>query len=215
MKKSLMLISLLVLSAATGYAKSESGYGTLKFGGKLKVHGMNFLTVSQKNDMFLVRPIPSWGFFGEYGISDIIGLQASLEYSAQGNKLYHNRANREKKHFEDKNVNINYCMLTMICRFYLEEERKFCVFIGPRLSYLVSANAITFHDGKKTELKGPPFKRFDWGMLLGLDYEFDNGILFGFDTNIGFSEIAKKKTRHRERTFSFGFTGGYNFAKLF
>lgn len=210
-----MFISLLILSTATSYGKFSSPYNTLKFGAKLKVHGMNFLTKSQTNDMFLVRPIPSWGFFGEYGIIDIIGLQASLEYSAQGNKLYHNRDNREKKSLEDKNLNINYCMLTMICRFYLEEERKLCIFIGPRLSYLISANEVNYCNGEKTESKGKKtLRRFDWGMLLGLDYELENGILFGFDTNLGLSEITKKESSHSERTFSFGFTGGYNFAKL-
>jgi len=114
-------------------------------------------------------------------------------------------------------------MLTAIPRFYMDESRQFCFFIGPRLNWLVSAKYQIYENGEKRgdeidflDEKMPEeqkFKRINFGMLLGIDYELDNGILLGSESNIGFMSITKSDDTSTV-PISTGFTLGYNFAKL-
>jgi len=199
-----------------GMTDTNTTSETKKFGVKFKPHFSRFIWKNDVAKNILLRP--SFDVFGEYSLSDGVGLQLSLGYSGQGQGMEIGELDGEKIELREF---FNYVMLSVMPRFYPGSDRQFCFFIGPRVGWLASAKALVLIDGKKKEegnLLGEGqelFKRFDGGILLGLDYEFDAGILLGGDCNIGITNLLKKESENNSvRTFSGGITLGYNFAKL-
>lgn len=232
MKKLLSITYVLLLSVATVHATPTEKHNDVKFGAKLRPHytGMVFKTeTAPAYDIELTLFRPSLCLYGEYAFSDTIGVQLSLEYSWQGwerKKLHDTNEYNTNELFDGSWVTyLQYIMLTAVPRVYMNENRQFCLFIGPWLGWLVTANTQYYlANGEKSGKaqdhlrkdipKVSQFKRVNAGIMLGIDYEFDNGILLGSENNIGLSRIWKSKDSSVVYTCSTGFTLGYNFAKL-
>lgn len=219
MKKLFLLNVLLtpLLFAANVYGSIIDGASDpqeVKFGLKLKLQGSDMIYQGKdEGDTPLFRP--SLDLFGEYELNDAVGLRLALGYSGQGNKT-------QVSGPKDKvAVYLNYVMLSAIPRFYLGSARQFSLFIGPRVGWLTSAKAQRFVSEKKqgpevdSLKKGAPFKRINWGVIWGADYEFESGFILGTEGNLGLTSLFKGgEPEDRELIFSGGVTLGYNFAKL-
>lgn len=221
------VLTLLFFTSAYGkkqeyrHSKPTQDTGQMKFGITPK---LNIATISA-DDESMQKTIghvvmPSFDLFGEYALNDTVGVQLSLGYSGQGSAVG-GKGGADKIKMD---IYLHYIMLSAMPRFYPGSDRQFCLFVGPRISWLASAKRQRFVNGKKVgkEIdflgdkvleKNKP-KRVDWGVLFGLDYESDAGIILGVDWNIGITNILKDES-NKLRTFSTGLTLGYNFAKLF
>lgn len=224
MKKLLSATLLVILSATTVYGQPDTKKNNLKFGVKAKPHFayLCFHNMVGHRAFFPSTFKFSAGLFGEHTFSDMLGGQIALEYSGKGTK----DPEAENSYCI---ISLDYIMLAVMPRFYMGEDRRFCLFIGPQISWLTAAKGqkykasgekdgdiIDYLKEKHKELCG---KKIVFGMLLGLDYEFDNGILLGYEQNIGLTGINKSESEkgvsQKIYTYSAGVTLGYNFAKLF
>ena len=236
MKKLLSLTLAVMLSGAAAYGKSHEKDNAPKFGIKLKPHFARvgtelYIELKNSTDSTSTDSLPfyletksvfrpSLGLFGEYGLNDIVGLQIALEYAGQGGGGY-------EKSGPGAILKLDYLMLSAVPRFYPVENSTLCIFVGLRVSWLAAAKWQKYLDGKKdgkevdllkedTKEEEEKLKRIDLGMPFGLDYEFDNGLLLGFDANMGLTKIFKDAEKSFSKTYvsSYGLTVGYNLAKL-
>jgi len=196
---------------------------TKKFGVKFEPHSSYLISKNDENSIKNNLGRLSFDVFGEYSLSDRVGLQLSLGYSGQGAAL---KVKLGRIRFENKTL-LNGVMLSVMSRFYPGIDRQFCFFIGPRFIWWTSGKMLGFVDGKKSPLlvDGKEveeldmlrvYKRVDAGIILGLDYEFDAGILLGLNSNVGIKNLEKEDLGdYGCKTFSAGIILGYNFAKLF
>lgn len=230
MKKLLSFTTALLLSVNIVYGQSNAKYDGLKFGVKLKPH---FARVTREKDSASISiPSafrPSGGFFGEYTFSNAIKGQAALEYSGQGYRadqtLYSDGS------YEQVLVGCHYVVLTVMPRFYPQKDQQLGFFIGPRIGWMIAANERTYEYDKtggqtskeetnlliKDDSDKEIIPRISGGILLGLDYEFTNGLLLGFESYIGLTSMRNYNDLPdtKEYPLSYGVTLGYSLAKLF
>ena len=127
------LTTVLLLSIEVVYGAPRSSHSEVKSGIQLKPHFSGVAVSNKDSSMYNISAFrPSLGLFGEYAFSDVVGGQVSLEYSGQGIK--------QGNSLQYSNIDLHYIMFTVIPRFYMDADRQFCVFIGPRLSWLASAS---------------------------------------------------------------------------
>jgi Outer membrane protein beta-barrel domain len=211
-----------VYGATGSYEPSSNTQDTrqIKFGTKCKLHSASFVSDEPQHAQFQFITRYSFDLFGEYAFNTVVGLQLSLGYSGQGMKKTSSLARKSPK----IETYFHYIMLSAIPRFYQGSDQQFCLFIGPRVSWLASARVQLFEGrtkvggevdvlGDKVPEEHKP-KRVDWGILCGLDYESDAGIIVGLDCNIGITNLFEDEST-LIRIMSLGVTLGYNFAKLF
>ena len=203
----------MMLSGAAAYGKADEKDNALKFGIKLKPHFAIFwIEEGPIFDAWITSIFRLYsGLFGEYGLNDIVGLQIALE------------GGRYEKSGAGAITRYDYRMLAAVPRFYPVKNSTLCIFVGLWVSWLAAAKWQKYLDGKKDGeaedlfKEEYNFKRIDLGMPFGLDYEFGNGLLLGFDANMGLTNISKdaEKSACKGYTSSCGLTIGYNLAKLF
>jgi len=172
---------------------------------------------------------PAFDLFGEYALFNEMGVQFSLGYSGQGKRLKSTDRRRTGNRSYKARLYLHYFMFAAVPRFYPGNDRQFCLFIGPRISWLAAAKLQAVIDGAKqrkldllaSESNGiggtrGGLKRIDWGIVFGLDYESKNGIIIGLHYNTGLTHIfQEQRGENQVCTFSMGGTLGYNFTKLF
>jgi Outer membrane protein beta-barrel domain len=204
---------------AYGRSRSTQDTGQIKFGTKGK---LNFASVVSDAPLKRCESLMRYSFdlFGEYALNNKVGLQLSLGYSGQGTGEKASLALKSPK----IETYLHYIMLSAVPRFYQGSDRQYCLFIGPSVSWLASARGQVFEGrtkaGEEIDLLGDEMseegkpKRINWGILFGLDYELDAGIIAGIDWHVGLTRLFEDEYVST-RTYSLGFTLGYNFAKLF
>lgn len=203
---------------APEHSRSTQDTEQMKLGIKFKLHTASFL--ADELEYIRCESITRYSFdvFREYALNKAVGLQLSLGYSGQGVKFPEVWPRKRSEHY------LHYVMLSVVPRFYQGSERQLCLFIGSRVSWLASARAQLFGGrtnlGEEVDLLGDKvpeamkYKRVDWGVLFGLDYEFDAGLILGFDCNVGITNIFEDESKNFSNV-SAGCTLGYNFTKLF
>lgn len=113
-------------------------------------------------------------------------------------------------------------------RFYLGEDQKLSISVGPVLNY-ISAARLKYSMKKPNQVeqsgernlldKGlseeEKIHQLGWGIVMGLDYEFDSGVTLGCAYNVGLSNILPQQLHPiSAKKFSGGLTLGFNMAKL-
>ena len=246
MKRLFLLSALLIVSFAANSHGKSSHYGKghnlekVKFGvrGGLNIVGWETNKAFRESLGGVYMDLRSGVYcnlYGEYGLTDAFGVQLALMYTEKGSKFRFN--NVRLYHLDDHMVeralrfDFDYISLSPSLRMYTGKDRQFCIFLGCSFAVLVRAKAQVWEDdeaigdstdflSKKIPEEGRP-KRFDMGIIYGLDYEFDTGILLGFSVDSGFTQIFKRLKSVKEsqqpkvenRTVQLWI--GYNFAKLF
>lgn len=233
MKKILSLTSALMLLSTFAYGANDS----LKIAAKTRMRVTDLVDVHQKSNNPLSGCFPSWGLSGEYAFNDNMGVQLSFEY--YGYKRGSDEFSATNNRVSHSNSELSNFAFAVVPRFYSKKYPQLCAFIGPRVSWL--SNKINSTGGKyprtgsethreelaEEETTHSTYAVIDGGLLVGLEYEFDNGITLGADSNIGLMRALKRtsktykdsdssrKTEIEGRLLSHGITLGYNLAKLF
>jgi hypothetical protein len=189
----------------------------IKFGCKLKFQnaGIFFIDTRSKKIKDKGKQIsrPSFDLFGEYLPDSALGIRLSLGYSGQGGE---EKVLLQRDH--SLRIYLNYIMLSAILRCYPGSSRQFCLFGGYWGSWLTSAKCQNFVDGQEkgdaVDFLSGPIKRTDHGVLFGLDYELDLGVVVGVYYNLARQRFDDESRSIGYSNYSLGYTLGYNFAKL-
>jgi len=174
-----------------------------------------------------------WDLYGEYGLTDAFGVQLALIYAPKGSKYTLNHVEFRDDYTLERafSFDFDYISLSPSLRMYPGKDRQFCIFLGCSFAVLVRAKLQALEDdeaiGDSIDLlseeipeEGRP-KRFDVGIIYGLDYEFDNGILLGYCVDWGLTNVwpkrknVKKSQQPKAENRTVQLWIGYNFAKLF
>ncbi len=156
----------------------------------LKV-GLNVAdVVGDGTDDLDVRTSVHLGLVAEIPIIEILAIQPELYYSFQGYK-----ADSPEPNFEDETLKLDYIYLTPTIKYYpFYTAPGFSIEVGPQVGYLTSAileRKNTANGGTETsdlDLK-ESFSEIDFGVNLGLGYQFEFGTFFQARYNFGISDI--------------------------
>jgi len=244
MKRLLPFSALFVLLFTThvcGATRFEDE-GRMKWGIVIKPHvsGVRLSILPLTLDQMIFAP--SVEFFDEIKLSSGVGLRFSASYALRGGKVCAKGdenvvstvtsliQNDTVPTFSDMkgSLHTREIEFALAPRFYLGEDQKLSISVGPVLNYTSAAKVkLSFKDSGQNEesfdmdlldqaseasLKIP---RFGWGIVMGIDYEFDSGVALGCAYNVGLSNSLPRGLRpFSARKVSGGFTLGYNFARL-
>ena len=207
MKKILLLINCLLLAlgsmvyakapaARAKYKGSSNNMEQIKFGPQ--VGGLGILS-------------DKVGFFGEYALTEKLGMQADLLYFTN-----------------------TYYIDSIDISMYPGSDRQFCWLIGTHLGYLIRGkfkfsdenNLDPINNTEKfknvfqeigfTNLKDveeqDKIRKFQFGIVVGFDYEFGFGLILGLTYTKDLIDIIKSEKSFYNWTLQP--TLGYNFGKL-
>ena len=169
--------------------------------------------------------LPKFGVFGEYKLSEMLGIQTALLYFSdfylmqdlQGKESHQNHAL----------VLAQYISMPVILRFYPGVTRQLCIFGGLQINYLLggnilymSASANQMAQFKKLFSKENILKLKDekesgnlsLHLVMGFDYEAKGGFISGLEIGKGLSTFIKCDDSKLNWTFKPVL--GYNFGKL-
>ncbi|MCU0318372.1 MAG: hypothetical protein MUC61_03510 [Amoebophilaceae bacterium] len=193
----------------------------IKLGCKFKYQDAGILLLNLEKQEAISSKLlsrPSFDLFGEYLPDDALGVQLSLGYSGHGGELPGMRHD-----CDGFRISLEYIMLSAVLRYYPGSSRQLCVFAGYWGSWLAYAEGQHVVDGQEKReavnllrLRNASWlrcKKTDRGVLFGLDYELDFGVIAGCYYNLG-RERFNESGPLAFFNYSLGFTLGYNFAKL-
>lgn len=223
-KKSLLVASFLLLASAQVFAaparnkRSTNNVGAIKFGPQL-------------------GGLTGWqvGVTGEYKFAESLGVQAALEFVHDWYLLLEPQVSNGNVAF----TVLDRINLPIILRGYPGADKQFCWFGGFQLGYITKAkfafanddmsSSASFGDvGKereklKEDLENKVVKledikeqdqinRFQFGIVVGFDYEFSFGLTLGLRYSKELIDVLKSKDSLLNWTFRP--TLGYNFGKF-
>lgn len=199
MKKIILTVAAL---AAFGYTNAQD----LKFGVKA---GLNLANISENYDGYdsdfdsdyKMKIGAHVGGFVEIKFTEKWALQPEVLFSMQGAKL-------EESSYDDgdgnvysseSTINLNYINVPVMVKFY--PIPKLFVEAGPQVGFLISAKAKNegnYTDGDTTvnvdetvDVKDG-YKSIDFGVNVGVGYEFTDMIFANLRYNIGLSDITEE-----------------------
>ncbi|MCL9806140.1 PorT family protein [Flavobacterium amniphilum] len=114
------------------------------------------------------------GGFAEIKVSDKFAVQPELLYSAQGGKA------------DGGKVNVDYINIPVMAKFYATEQ--FSIEAGPQVGFLMSAK-VKPDSGDDVDIKDQ-LKSTDFGVNVGLGYNFTENVSAGLRYNLGLSNIV-------------------------
>lgn len=127
--------------------------------------GINFAQITGANSLNTERITDfNIGVMAEIPISEKFSFQPELLYSKQGSS-----------------VNFDYLNIPLLVKYYVIEGLS--ITAGPQVGYLLSANT------SGVNVKSS-FKTIDFGVSVGLSYQFKNGLSLGARYNRGLSNIS-------------------------
>jgi len=137
------------------------------------------------------------GVFAEFKITDKFSFQPELLYSMQGAKTEYTEVEGDSYSYkEEEKIKLSYINIPLMAKFYVSE--KFSLEAGPQIGFLMSAKSdyeisetidgdttsFSDEDDIKDNLKG-----IDFGLNLGLSYDFTENLFAGARYNLGLSDI--------------------------
>ncbi|MFC7774118.1 porin family protein [Flavobacterium sp. GCM10027622] len=161
----------LLLSVAAVFAFGFANAQETKFGIKA---GLNLADWSgDSTDGIDSRIAFHVGGFAEFKLSEKFAVQPELLYSSQGGKA------------DAATLNVDYINIPVMAKFYAAE--KFSIEAGPQVGFLMSAK-IKPDSGEDQDVKDQ-LKSTDFGVNLGLGYDFTENISANLRYNLGLSQV--------------------------
>lgn len=187
----------ITLSAIALMAFAFTQAQDLKFGAKAGLNLANISTDYSGEDSFDDDNKMKVGFhvggFVEIKFSEKFALQPELLFSTQGTK---NEFKDEEGDYDVK-TNLSYINVPVMVKFYPIE--KLFIEAGPQIGFLMSAKAkysedvVINEDGDtddNIDIKDG-YKSIDFGMNVGVGYEFTENLFANVRYNIGLSDISE------------------------
>ena len=167
----------------------------VKYGAKAGLNMSNFGGDAENTDMKIGFQI---GGFAEIKISDKFSVQPELLFSTQGAKSEESGSESGYSYTSKETLKLNYLNIPVMAKYYATE--KFYVEAGPQIGFLMSAEAesedtVSFGGVTESESTTTDVKEFtnstDFGLGLGLGYNFTENIGAGLRYTAGLSDIYK------------------------
>lgn len=162
MKKILFLLSMMVALQVSAQ--------NFKFIPKV---GMNLANVTKSEaDMKIGMNV---GVAGEWMLSESFGIEPGVFFGMQGAKE------------GDYKLNLNYINIPINAKYYV--TKGLFAFAGPQIGFNVGAKA---KFGDESESIKDQMKTVDFGIGVGVGYQFDMGLMASAGYNFGLTNVAKE-----------------------
>lgn len=159
--------------------------GTWTFAPKL---GLNLTNMTNSDGN--LKPGLNLGVTAEYRFTDIFAVEPGLFYSMQGTKIPALHDSESGYTLKTKFKN-DYLNIPVLAKFYVKDGWN--VFFGPQLGFLVSSKLKgTAGDATVSVKTGDYYKKFDFSLVLGFGYQFEQGLLVSFNYNAGLCKTFKE-----------------------
>src|SRR5690606_28394224 len=173
MRKLLLVFCGTLLTTGAVYSQASKREEGIKLGFKSGLNVSNFMSSDIEEDMAFRTSIHI-GFLAEVIISDKASFQPELLYSGQG---YVGEETKKK---------FNYINVPLLLKYYVADNIS--IEAGPQVGFLI--NSIERGNNGNTDFEDQNV--VDFGVNIGLGYEFPSGIFFQGRYNLG---LDRKSTR--------------------
>ncbi len=178
MKKVLVIVAFATLFIATKTNAQE-----FKFGLKGGINFAKFIGDDVDADMFTGFHL---GAVAEYSFNEKVVIQPELLFSTQGAKA-------DGANFK---VKVNYLNLPIMVKYFVSDG--FNLQAGPQIGFLLDSK----FEGEDVGIDADEaFKNIDFGVNLGLGYQFDEHIFIEGRYNLGLSDIMKEDGNAKNSVF--------------
>lgn len=128
------------------------------------------------------------GGFAEIKLAKKFAIQPEFLFSTQGTTMegYNGDSNT--------NVKVNYLNIPILAKYYITDA--FSVEAGPQIGFLLSAKS-------RGEDINDLFKSTDYGLNLGIGYDFTENFALGLRYTIGLSDIADVPDDSQDYPFAY------------
>jgi hypothetical protein len=143
--------------------------------------GLNLADKTNTSGTF--KPGLNFGVSAEYLVTPVFSAEAGLYYSMQGSKFKF--ANTDLEH--------NYLNIPILAKYYVHRGLNF--FAGPQLGIKANVNKQAFGSKKyeAARVEGDMVKPFDFSVVIGGGYLFENGFFVSANINAGLTNTAKSQ----------------------
>lgn len=175
--------------------------------------GLNLANVTGMNDMG-IRSGLNIGVSGEFMFTSRFALEPGIYYSMQGVKgdIMVNDNDRVEK--GTLTWGADYLNIPIYAKWYTRLN-GFYLFGGPQLSFKVKdINKIDIPGGEDLDDFDngvSSYKTFDFGLAVGLGYQFNSGLLLSAGYTIGLIDIYKQEYGNTNLNSVFQFNAGWRF----
>jgi hypothetical protein len=170
MRKLLLVFCGTLLTTGAVYSQASKREEGIKLGFKSGLNVSNFMSSDIEEDMAFRTSIHI-GFLAEVIISDKASFQPELLYSGQG---YVGEETKKK---------FNYINVPLLLKYYVADNIS--IEAGPQVGFLI--NSIERGNNGNTDFEDQNI--VDFGVNIGLGYEFPSGIFFQGRYNLGLTNI--------------------------
>ena len=186
--KKLLLSACLLVFATAAFSQAQLGYGVRA--------GMNLseIIATLNKDITTVWRVGfTAGVFGDVRFNENFALEADVLYSQQGvHKFRARHAGSDAPGFK---TNMNYINVPLLAKFYL--TKGFNVVIGPQGSFLVKKKVEGDLDAAAHDYVKSSMNKANIDLLLGMGYEFQNGLMLDLRYHVGLTQPFEKKNNVR------------------
>lgn len=181
-----------ILTALAVFAFGFTNAQEVKFGVKAGLNFSNWTGDTEGVDLKSKVGLNA-GAFAEIKFSEIFSLQPEVLFSSQGTKVDNFETNIDGVDYTgDVKFNLSYINIPVMFKYYVDE--KFNVEAGPQIGFLASAKTATKLEGYSQTVNEDvkdSFESVDFGLNLGLGYDFTDHCFAVVRYNLGLSNIAK------------------------
>jgi len=183
------------LTAVAVFGFAFANAQEVKYGAKAGLNLSNFAGDAQEASAKVGFQV---GGFAEIKISDKFAVQPELLFSTQGAKYKNSVSGSGYSISSEITDNVNYLNIPVMAKYYATE--KLFIEAGPQIGFLMSANSeiketqtvggITQTNSLSEDAK-KQYNSTDFGLNVGLGYNFTENIGAGVRYTSGLSNIAK------------------------
>lgn len=170
MKKQLLCVACFVFFSFSIAQAQEVG---TRFGLKVGLNSANFGGDGDTRTRFGYHVGP----YLHVGVSESFAIQPELLYSTQGAEVTANNVSRKQ--------DLSYINLPVMAKIYV--ANGFNIQVGPYVGVLLDFDS---HSDDNSASVKVDYKGYDFGVGLGLGYEFTGGFNFGARYNFGLADIS-------------------------
>ncbi|MDY0090170.1 MAG: porin family protein [Flavobacteriaceae bacterium] len=204
----------IILSILAVVAFGTANAQDIKFGAKA---GLNISNLTGDTEDTKSKIGFHLGGVIEIKITDKFSVQPELLFSTQGAKYEESESFGGESYKYETTMKLNYLNIPIMAKYYVAEN--FSILAGPQVGFLMSAKADweeTYSFGGTTESDSGEedvkdfYKGIDFGLNLGLGYDFTENIFVEARYNLGLSNIADVDN-YKEKNSVFQISLGYRF----
>ncbi|ESU22929.1 hypothetical protein FEDK69T_17080 [Flavobacterium enshiense DK69] len=212
MKRIILTVAAIFAFGFANAQDKQSG-GKIRFGMK---GGMNVATLTgDEEDTKSLIGVHVGGFV-ECRVNDKFAIQPELLFSMQGTKYEYSEFDGFDTYDVEEKLKLNYLNIPIMVKYYATE--KFNIEAGPQVGFLLSAKdeydvSSSFGSASGEENVKDFVKSVDFGLNLGVGFDFTDNIFAGARYNFGLSNINDYGDDDDFKSYNgvFSLSAGYKF----